>query len=270
MSACGNQDSESKFRAERDSVMNINQRQRQELEALTSTMNIISASLDSIAQQERLIYFSQEGTPLSKRQVLENLHFFEGLLERQRKQINVLQDSLRQAGTPMIEKLNKVIAFLDRQLAEKDKTIQKLTQDLSQKNRSISRLQSHVNALQGDISNLEQKNQAQLKALDIQNEMLNECYVRIGTRKELQQANLLTGGILRKKINYSNLNKEQFTKVDIRQFKEITINSQRPKILTAMPKGSYRLESVGGGTILHIIDPAEFWSVSNYLIIQTN
>lgn len=37
-----------------------------------------------------------------------------------------------------------------------------------------------------------------------------------------------------------------------------------------MPKGSYRLESVGGGTILHIIDPAEFWSVSNYLIIQTN
>lgn len=268
--SCENRDSKSAFLAERDSIININNRQKQELEALNSTMNIISMSLDSIAQQEKLIYFSQEGTALPRRQVLDNLYYFKDLLERQRAQISALQDSLRHAGTPLIEKLNNVIAFLNQQLGEKDKTIQELTRDLSQKNRSISQLRKHVGSLQENISELEQKNQVQQKALDIQNEMLNECYVRIGTRKELQQANLLTGGILRKKVNYVNLNKKQFTKVDIRQFKEININSKRPKILTPMPKDSYRIENVSGGTILHITEPSKFWSVSNYLIIQIN
>ena len=83
------------------------------------------------------------------------------MLERQRAQISALQDSLRHAGTPLIEKLNNVIAFLNQQLGEKDKTIQELTRDLSQKNRSISQLRKHVGSLQENISELEQKNQVQ-------------------------------------------------------------------------------------------------------------
>lgn len=53
--SCENKDSKSAFLAERDSIININNRQKQELKALNSTMNIISMSLDSIAQQEKLI-----------------------------------------------------------------------------------------------------------------------------------------------------------------------------------------------------------------------
>ena len=60
-----------------------------------------------------------------------------------------------------------------------------------------------------------------------------------------------------------------FTKVDIRTFTEVTINSGNPKILTQMPASSYRIEKGKGSSILYILDPTAFWSVSNYLIIQT-
>ena len=257
----------SAFLAERDSIVNVNSQQREELEALTFVMNAISVSLDSIAQQEHLVYFSKDGDRLPQRNVLNNLYYFEKLLERQRNQINVLKDSLK--NTPA-EKLNPIITFLQQQLDEKEQTIQTLRKQLSQKNTTITKLKTQTDTLQKSVSNLEKKNEAQIHALSTQDEIINQCYVKIGTRKELQEAGLLTGNIFKRKVNYSNLNKENFIKIDIRKFREITIDSQRPKILTAMPESSYRIEKTNSGTILHITDPGKFWSITTYLIIQTN
>ena len=93
---------------------------------------------------------------------------------------------------------------------------------------------------------------------------------RIGTKKELTSQGLLSGGFLQKKrVNHDAINKDMFTKVDIRTFTEVTINSSNPKILTQMPASSYRIEKGKGSSILYILDPTAFWSVSNYLIIQT-
>ena len=123
LSACNANNSTSKLLAERDSIIDVNNRQKQALDNLTSTMNIISTSLDSIAQEERLVYFTPEGKALPKQQVLHNLRYFEELLNRQRQQIKALQDSLQHTQAPMVEKLNNVISFLNKQLEEKDRTI---------------------------------------------------------------------------------------------------------------------------------------------------
>ena len=80
LSACNANNSTSKLLAERDSIIDVNNRQKQALDNLTSTMNIISTSLDSIAQEERLVYFTPEGKALPKQQVLHNLRYFEELL----------------------------------------------------------------------------------------------------------------------------------------------------------------------------------------------
>ena len=40
--------------------------------------------------------------------------------------------------------------------------------------------------------------------------------------------------------------------------------------MTQMPEDSYSIEKKGNTSVLHIIDPDKFWSVSKYLIIATD
>lgn len=101
--------------------------------------------------------------------------------------------------------------------------------------------------------------------------MLNEGYVKAGTKKELQAAGLLLSSGLfgKKKLDVSNLNPEQFTKIDIREFQELKIAGKKPKILTQMPESSYRFDSHSDGTTtLVITDPLKFWGISNFLVIE--
>ena len=103
------------------------------------------------------------------------------------------------------------------------------------------------------------------EALNVQTNLLNEAYVFIGTKKELKGADLLKRG----KLNMSDVDMSQFTKIDIRQTKQFTIPSKKPEILTQAPANSYTLEKIDKKTsVLTITDPAAFWSVSKILVIR--
>lgn len=261
----------SKFLTERDSILDVNERQRQELEEINSLMSEVSACLDSIAEQEQFLYVSKEGVKLPKRTVLENLRSFEELLNRQRQQIAMLQDSLynRKDST---SRYFKLIEFLNKELAEKDLTIQTLQKEIAVNRKSIAELQAKKTSLEKDVDDLQEKEKIHKQALEVQSDMLNECYVKVGTRKELQNAGLLVSkGLFSKKgVNSSNLNKDLFMKVDIRSFLELPIPAKKIKIMTPEPPStSYSVEKTMNGVILHIQNPTNFWNASNYLIIQT-
>ena len=70
----------------------------------------------------------------------------------------------------------------------------------------------------------------QKKTIDAQADQLNEAYVIIGTKKELKQAGLMTGGNLFKKskLDMNQVNASAFKKIDIRNVKSFNI----PKSLT--------------------------------------
>ena len=111
------------------------------------------------------------------------------------------------------------------------------------------------------------------QALETQSDMLNECYVKVGTKKELKDVGLLIskGLFSKKKVDNSNLNKDLFMKVDIRNFLELSIPAKKIKIMTPEPPAtSYLIKKTSSGVVLQIQDPTAFWNVSNYLIIQTN
>lgn len=259
----------SKFLAERDSIKSVTERQQLELNELDSVMSIVALSLDSIVQTEQQLYYPQEGRKLSRKDVLNNLEHFKELLERQRKMIGSLQDSLQNRGGNT-EKLTRIIAFLNQELAEKDQTIQNLRREITQKNRNIADLKKDVEVLQENVAVLDEKTKMQEQALVVQDEIINEGYVKIGTKKELQKAGILSKGKLfsKSKLDYANLRKESFMKVDLRNFSEIPINSKSIKILTAMPEDSYTIVKAGDSVVLRITNPASFWSISYFLVIQ--
>ena len=262
------------FDNERDSIIQDNKVKTQQLSELNGIIATIAAGLDSISVQENILYSNgaTDAKGVSKQQIAAQLKGMADILERQRRKIQTLQDSLSaHKSTQGIERLQKVIDFLNKQLAEKDQAIQSLQADLNSSRKSVTQLRATLSNMQTRAEQAEKKSVVLTSALSKQDEIMNECYIRIGTKKQLTQAGLLKGGFLKKKrVNYEEVDKGKFSPVDIRSFREVTLKSSNPRILTPLPNNSsYHFEDNGDGTCtLVITNPNKFWSVSNFLIIQ--
>lgn len=268
----GNRVQEETLQAKIDSLETANASQASQLKDITDFMNVVSEGLDSIAEQEQLLMGNGrgvEGGKLTKEQLRENLKAFAALLERQRNRISELEDSLTSRGRSMAS-LRNVITYLNQQLDEKNNTIASLQASLNNKNVDIQKLRKQVTKLTDTNTELEEAVKQQGEALVIQSEVINEGYVKIGTKKELKQAGILSGGFLKKrKLDVTQFHNGGFQKVDIRNFTEMEIPSKKIEILTQMPESSYYITSNDNSSTLKIINPTAFWSVSNYLVIQT-
>lgn len=251
--------------AERDSIKEASVRQQQELDNLNAFVGAVSNGLDSIAMQEGFIRTrNPEGPAMTREQMKKSLAELADLLARQRSRIAQLEDSLkiRSTGT---EGLHKIVGFLNQQLETKEKVINQLRAELNNKNTNIAKLQSKISTLNENIEKLDKKSQVQQQALVAQSDMMNECYMKIGTKKQLKQAGIMVG----KKLNAGGLIPDNFVRVDIRQLRELILKSKKPKILTTMPQSSYCIVRNSDGTsLLTITDPSLFWSSSNYLVIS--
>ena len=264
----------SSYTQERDSIMQENKAKTQQLDELNGVLATIATGLDSIAIQENILFTNKgrDGVMLNRQQIAANLKGMADILARQRAKIKILQDSLaNKKSSQGVEKVQKVVEFLNQQLAEKDQVIQSLRADLNNSKKDITQLRSSLSAMRTKANNAEQKTKVLSNALSKQDEIINECYVKIGTKKQLSAAGLLKGGFLqKKKVNYEDVDKSKFNAVDIRKFREIPLHSSNPKILTPQPSNrSFHFEESGDGNCtLVITNPTLFWSVSNFLIIQ--
>lgn len=167
-----------------------------------------------------------------------------------------------------------ILKVMQQQLEAKDIMMDKLKKQLSQKDVDIVHLRKTISTQNTTIVKQEEKigeltkvNTAQAKALVRQDEMLNNCYVIISTKKNLESMGIVKKGHI---VSDCTLNNETFMKVDIRKAKEFAFQAKRPKILSAMPQSSYMLINNGGNNYtLRITDAADFWGITSYLVIQT-
>lgn len=268
-----NNSKETIMQAQIDSLEAANAEQAKQMKDISDFMNIVSEGLDSIAAQEEQLTGNgkgMEGRKMTREELKANLDAFAALLERQRNRIAQLEDSLQNRGESFGD-LRNIITYLNQQLDEKNQTIATLQASLNNKNVDIQRLNKQVKTLTASNEKLTEEVNKQGEALVAQSEVINECYVKIGTKKELQQAGVLSGGGLlsKKKLDVSNFQRAGFMKVDIRSYVEVDIPSKKIQILTSMPSSSYTITSYGGTSKLTITNPTLFWSVSNYLVIQT-
>ncbi len=153
----------------------------------------------------------------------------------------------------------------------KEARINSLLVEINNKNKDIAQLTTHVNNLKSEVTEINKKNEMLSTAVVEQTKMLNEGRILIADKKKLQEIGVLTKGnlIKKSKFNPNNVNLEYYETVDISQVRTIPLNSKKPKILTPVPSGSYKIDNgQDGGKILIISDPTAFWSLSNILVIQ--
>ena len=256
-----------------DSMKQENAKKDGDIQDMMSYVGVLADGLDSIAKQEQMLFYSNkgpEGTIVDRNQLKKNLDTFGTMLANQKIRIVQLSASLKSRGDS-ISKLYTLVSYLNQQLEEKDFQIQSLRADLESKDIDINQLRQRVSLLTDANTQLNIKVDRQADVLNKQDKLLNEAYVKIGTKKELSDLGLLSGGFLKKKkLDTEAIQKSMFTKVDIRKVPELTINSAKPKIITQMPASSYKIEKKDKNTsVLYILDPEAFWGVSNYLVIQT-
>lgn len=259
---------------ERDSLLLENSHTKAQFDELKGYIDVLSSSLDSIAVEEGLLYVPDPENPnrsLTRKVIRERIDRFEELVERQHIRIKALEDSLQMNETAYAN-MKVLITHYRTEIEKKDGQIDKMRKELASRNASIRNLEtkvveleSGIDSLNTNITHLQEVSDMQQNILKEQDEILNEGYYLVANRKQL-----VTSGIVKNSKLTGFMDLSLFERVNIREFTSLKIVGAKPKILTPMPAASYTLtEQEQGVFLLDIIDPAEFWKVSNTLVIQT-
>lgn len=266
------------LQAERDSLLAVTHEQDSTRAIFDSYLETIAETLDSIKTQERILTLrvDEKGRALRKSEIRANLELLANVIKRQRERIEEMEAMLLQQGVDSTSHYRSLISHLYDELDAKKSQVEQLQKELSRKAAEVSRLNKRVDMLETDVTNITEqaKEQADLieqqtEILKAQNQMLNVGYIKVGSKKELQNAGILKSSLFSAgRLNPDGIDKNMLDEIDIREVTEITVSSKKPKLLTAHPASSYRLDGNGSTTVLVITDPASFWSASNYLIIQ--
>lgn len=256
-----------------DSLQSVINERTSQYDELTSYLDFVASGLDSINSMENIIYLGKDevtGKKLTRKEIRQRIDNLKELVIRQRTRIEELSDSLSFITDKKVAALQTIIANLNAQLEEKERTIQQLKGELNSSKTTITNLQANVSKLNQEKGALEEHVSMQEEALERQNDMINEGYYIIGTRKELKAAGVISANLLQKsKVNLETADLSKLQKIDIRTFSnEMKINAKKAVILSHMPEASYSMVQENGQVILYIKDAALFWSLSKILVIQ--
>lgn len=266
--SCGESAKERQQREMIDSLEHVNYQTNMAYGDLQKYISIIAEGLDSISIEEHEIFFAtpmgENNNRINKQRMKQQLAHVRELLARHRMRIDSLEQKLSN-NYKYAKELQTIITSLKQQLEQKDRELDQLRVDLDNSKKTVRELRQQMKELaqvQEEQNSLIEEQQEKLQG---QEEKINVAYVRIASKRELKADGLLTGGLLKKsKVDYSKLDVSLFQSIDIRQTQIFNI-SEKAKILTPVPDGSYTFVN---GT-LTITNPELFWSISNYLIIQT-
>ena len=263
------------MQAENDSLkLELNQRNA-ELDEMLGTFNEISEGFRQINAAENRVDLQRgavaEGSLTAREQIASDIEFIRNQMEENKQQIAKLQQMLKNSKNTSAQ-LKRAVEQLTQELEAKAQRIEELQAELASKNIRIQELDAAVSGLKAEKETLTAENEAKARTVVQQDKALNAAWFVFGTKKELKDQHILSNtGLFRKGevMQDAKMNKDYFTQIDIRTTKEIKLYSKAADLLTTHPAGSYALEKDNKGLLtLKITNPANFWSVSRYLVIQ--
>ncbi len=271
LASCGG----NKSNATHDSLVAMNQQYEEATDfndSLMLLMGDIYTGLDSINEQEGLLYNLKGGENVDRREeIRQNLASLKNRLEANRDLLASMEAKLKDSNNQNAVLL-KTIDQLKATIAKQDEKLAQLQQDLDNAQAQISDLTNQVAQGQEQLkSETEAKEVAQQAAVEAENEA-NRVYYAIGTNKELKKNGLLEKKFLgATKVLQGDFNSNYFTVGDKRNLRSIPTNGKKVKIWSNMPEGSYEIVNGADGLkTVKITNPNSFWSLSPYLIIQVD
>lgn len=271
LASCGNAGKNEALKAENDSLTATLASRDAELEEIMAIFNDVQEGFRLINEAENRVDLqsgSLEGaTPAQK--IKEDIRFISEKLQSNREQIAKLEEQLKNSKHNSAQ-FKKAIANLNAELQAKAEQIETLQTELASKNIRIAELDDAVAGLTQNVADLIAENKVKSATVASQDKALNTAWFVFGTKSELKEQKIIESKFLQKTkvLSDAEFNKDYFTQIDIRTDKEIKLYSKDANLLTTHPAGSYVLEKNAEGLLtLKITHPAQFWSVSRYLVI---
>ena len=248
-----------------DSLQNIISQKDNEINDMMGIMNEIQEGFQKINEAENRVSIVKDGEGANKsQQIRENIQFIAKTMKKNRELIAKLQEQLGKS-TLKGTQLKATIDNLLKQLDEKDQQLQQMRAELDAKDIHISELDETINNLNTNVSNLTTESTQKSQTISAQDKQLHTAWYVFGTKKELKDQRIIQDG----KVLQANFNKSYFTKIDIRNTKEVKLYSKSARLLTMHPSSSYTLtRDASKQYVLNITNPDLFWSTSKYLVIQ--
>lgn len=272
LSSCGIPAVEAdRLRAENDSLRKVQAQAEDELNFYFRTMTEIAGNLEKIKAMDGMLAtpHSDDGVNADvTRQVEENIRQVSVLMQANTEKIDLLNKRL--AGSLLkSEELERVVGELTAENRRQSILIDGYIRRISDQDILIDSQRMALDASRDSNAVLTMQKRAADRKLAGATEQLYTAWYVFGTTKELRSQGIIApNGTASKTLLKGNFNKDYFVRVDTREPLHIPLYSRRAKILTTHPDGSYVLQKQDGAYSLHISQPAEFWSVSNYLVIS--
>lgn len=271
LSSCGNLTQNETLKAENDSLSIALANRDAELDNIMAAFNEVQEGFRLINEAENRVDLQSgalEGTSASQK-IKDDILFISEKLKSNREQIAKLEEQLKNSKYNSAQ-LKKAIANLNEELQAKTQQIETLQTELASKNIRIAELDDAVAGLTQNVADLVAENEVKSATVASQDKALNTAWFVFGTKSELKEQKIIESKFLQKTkaLSDADFNKDYFTQIDIRTDKEIKLYSKDADLLTTHPIGSYELVKDDKGQLtLKITKPAQFWSVSRYLVI---
>ncbi|HTB08031.1 MAG TPA: hypothetical protein VK806_13860 [Bacteroidia bacterium] len=267
IASCNNSEQENKLKSllNRDSILVAESSKKDSVvNDYISALNEIQDNLDSIKSKEKMVSMKTAGgEPLSLTAVAD-IRSLDRLILKNNREINHLQSRLKKMDKKNAN-LEKMVAHLTNELAEKDAEIVRLQAKLTDANNSLITLTKQFNDSVAVIN----KQRAEINAMKTE---VNTIYYSVGTMKELKDKGLIDkrGGLLgigrtaeiNPDVNASNLLQGNMT-----TFHSIALKGKFSRLITAHPIVSYKITGTSKADTLLITDASLFWSRSKYLVV---
>ena len=214
-----------------------------------------------------------EGGKNRKQAIVDDIKLLDTLLDENNKKMAVLEQKLKKSGLNL-KSYEKRLQTLNATIESQTIEIADLKKMVEDKNVNLAELNTKIGTMDLNIKNQADTITYKEKVIVDKLDKLNTAHVALGTFKELKAEGILDrdGGILGvggSKAIQENFDPKVFTELDIRKTKTIAVNAKKAVVISEHPSSSYSLvEENGQIAYLQIDNPAEFWRISKYAVIQ--
>ena len=273
--SCGQHKKEiARMQSKQDSIAQLGVQKDNSILEYIGAMNEIQSNLDSIKTIEKIVSVqTAAGTELkaeAKKRIVEDIAQINNLLQKNKALVSALQGKLRNSNLKIVE-LEKMIEMLNKQVGDKDAEVASLKQELENLHIDVAGLNQKIETITKESEQtIKEKNEV----IDTKTTELNTAFYAFGMKKELEAKNVIEkeGGVLGmgKTLKLKkDFNRDFFMKIDIREFKQLPLNTKKAKLVTYHPDGSYHMVMTEKKTVESIVidKPEEFWKASKYMLI---
>jgi DNA repair exonuclease SbcCD ATPase subunit len=271
--SCGQHKQEiAQMQARQDSITQVAEQKNNTILVFIDEMNEIQTNLDSIKAIEKIISVEKASSielkTSTKDRIAGDIAQINTLLQKNKALVKSLTNKYK-ASNERIAELETTIANMTNQMADKDADIANLTAELEALHINVTNLNQQIETITAESAKtIKEKEQA----FEEQANEMNTAYWAFGTKKELAEKNVIEkeGGVLgmgKTLALKKDFNRDYFQKIDIREFKQMTLNAKKAVLLANHPAGSYHLTGTKIIEALVIDKPIEFWKTSKYLVV---